>query len=381
MARVYRRSWRDRRTGEVRTAPWFSVSYLTQDGRKVDHLVRPRTTHRKIALEALHREIALGRDPAGPPFEELVGAYREYLEAHHASTLASKGAWLDWWEEEFRGRPAAAVRLADVTKRVLLLKARKLKPGTIGSYLRLLKAAYGRTLPEHELARMPVAEKSPKREVTWTADELGKVMADVPAWTRDLIGLLVLTGLRLGDALRLRWVDVHEAHLEWHQQKAGRTTAVPLSLAARRWLEGMRGGALSSKTKVQGGSPFLFPGPDGPRSRENARKYLGRARVKVGAQGKHFHDMRRTFATALHEAGVSDEQIAGLLGQKSTAVVPAYRVTRYLTLAAALERAPALLPPVLPVSETGCGIMRPNAAEAAEKQGGAEDGTGAAQLP
>ena len=59
------------------------------------------------------------------------------------------------------------------------------------------------------------------------------------------------------------------------------------------------------------------------------------ARTASGTSGT-IHDLRRTFATELHNRGVSDELIAGLLGQKTTTVVPLYRETRFEALRKAL---------------------------------------------
>jgi integrase len=358
--RVYRRRWRVRTTGELKASPFWCVSYVLPDGRKVDHLARPRTTHRKVAEEVLAREIAAGGRRRSPSADDVLEAYRKHLAAHAPSMLRAKEGWLDWWKERFGLRPADSVRRQDVSAAVLSLRGRGLRPGTVGSYERLLKSAFRRFLPEHELARLRIVDASPKRDVTWTKDELVAVISEVPPWVRDLLGLLLLTGLRLGDALKLRWAEVHDTHLEFLSQKPGRRIVVPLRADARAWLERMG----DRKTSAI----FVFPAPSGdPYSREAARKHFAAARRKLGLMSKHFHDIRRTFATALYEAGVSDEQIAGLLGQKSTTVVPLYRVAKFEPLARAAER--ALLPPVLPDLESTCENPRESAGEADQEAG------------
>jgi len=135
--------------------------------------------------------------------------------------------------------------------------------------------------------------------------------------------------MRIGDALTLQWADVGEAHVEWRQQKSRRQTAVPLSAAAVALLQEIR------LDPIPAGA-LVFPGRGGaPRSYQAVLRAFHAARAASTTTGT-IHDLRRTFATELHNRGVSDELIAGLLGQKTTAVVPGYRHTKYEALRQAL---------------------------------------------
>ncbi len=44
-----------------------------------------------------------------------------------------------------------------------------------------------------------------------TNDELGRVLRSCPEWLRPIVGLLVTTGARRGELLKVRWEDVNVA--------------------------------------------------------------------------------------------------------------------------------------------------------------------------
>ena len=100
----------------------------------------------------------------------------------------------------------------------------------------------------------------------------------------DMIRLLLLTGCRRGEIVRLRWSEVRDDTLMMADSKTG-PRRVPLNSQARRILE----------RQPRGGSPFVFPSPRDPsRSRHPDIELWYRVRKEAGIEDVRLHDLRHT---------------------------------------------------------------------------------------
>ena len=98
----------------------------------------------------------------------------------------------------------------------------------------------------------------------------------------DIIRLLLLTGCRRSEILRLRWSEVDRDRLVLADGKTG-PRIVPLNTPARRILE----------RRPRGGSPFVFPSPRDPaRPRNRNLPFWYRARREAGIEDVRLHDLR-----------------------------------------------------------------------------------------
>lgn len=96
--------------------------------------------------------------------------------------------------------------------------------------------------------------------------------------------MALASGMRAGELTGLKWVDVHEHHVELHTSKTGVGRNVPLSPVAKRLLGRMRGWD----------DVFVF-GVSSQSLSSLFRKYRDRA----GMEGFTFHDSRRNAATRI----------------------------------------------------------------------------------
>lgn len=139
-----------------------------------------------------------------------------------------------------------------------------------------------------------------------------------PINARLLISLLILTGMRLGEALSARWdyVNLDNRTIRLLDTKGGRPRVVPLSeeaCAICRELQGIRCNA------------FLFPGRgDSPMSRPS--RQIAALFAAAGLEGFWVHDLRRSFATRIAEV-LPMHAVSAILGHSSTAVTERYLVT------------------------------------------------------
>ena len=120
----------------------------------------------------------------------------------------------------------------------------------------------------------------------------------------DIIRLLLLTGCRRSEILRLRWSEVDRDRLVLADGKTG-PRIVPLNTPARRILE----------RRPRGASPFVFPSPSDPtRPRSRNLAFWYRARREACIEGVRLHDLRHTHASHAVMNGVPVPVVARLLG-------------------------------------------------------------------
>jgi len=157
-------------------------------------------------------------------------------------------------------------------------------------------------------------------------DELARFAAalgDAPLKTRLLISLLMLTGMRLGEALSARWdyVDLVSRVIRLPDTKSGRPRVIPLSAEAC---------SICQQLHELRRNAFLFPGRDaGPMSRPS--RQIEALFAAAGVEGLWVHDLRRTFATRIAEV-LPTHAVSAILGHSSTAVTERYLVATDLRL-------------------------------------------------
>ena len=130
----------------------------------------------------------------------------------------------------------------------------------------------------------------------------------------DIIRLLLLTGCRKSEILRLRWSEVHEDGLMLADAKTG-PRKVPLNSQARRILG----------CRQREGSPFVFPSPHDPsQPRGNDLKVWYRVRQEAEIEDVRLHDLRHTHASHAVMNGVPVPVVSRLLGHSSTRMTLRY---------------------------------------------------------
>ena len=144
----------------------------------------------------------------------------------------------------------------------------------------------------------------------------------------DMIRLLLLTGCRKGEILKLRWSEVNEGSLALGDSKTG-PRAVPLSAAARRILEG----------QPRGQSDFVFPSPSNPdRPRARELPLWHSLRREAGIEDVRLHDLRHSVASHAVMNGVPVPVVSRLLGHSDVRMTLRYAHLSDKDIEAAAER-------------------------------------------
>lgn len=329
------------RNGGLRT--WwvrYRVGATRREYKIGDYPIIGIADARKIASKLL-REVAEGRDPQG-----------ELDEARHGSTLEElwQRAWEEHWllhtKESTRGavdiawrihiRPALGHRVvSDITTSDLATWHAKIgakgKKGAANRALAYLSKAL--TLA----VKWDYIEASPAKGVTkfkerkmerYLTDEEYRRLLSVLKKNQDsglvnpmfvaAVLLILFTGLRKSEVVKLRWSEVylHEQELRLEDTKTGRRTVV-ISAEARGVLEGLKALGVSSA--------WVFPGERNPtRPTSGLQHAWEKLRTEAGLEGVRIHDLRHSFASIAAREGHDVLMIQKLLGHKDIATTQRY---------------------------------------------------------
>ena len=144
----------------------------------------------------------------------------------------------------------------------------------------------------------------------------------------DIIRVLLLTGCRKGEIVRLKWSEVDGGVLRLAETKTGPRT-VWLSEAARATLG----------RQPQTASPYVFPSPKDPaRPYSDELSLWYRARREAGLDDVRLHDLRHTVASQAVARGVALSTVARMLGHANPSMTLRYAHVGDREVQAAAER-------------------------------------------
>ena len=188
-------------------------------------------------------------------------------------------------------------------------------PGNANHALDLLRGIMNFAIARSHLETNPAraVERNPRQLLTrfLSREEIARLHRVLDSQTRDsrreqadIVRLLLLTGCRRSEILRLRWSEVDRDRLVFADSKTG-PRIVPLNTQARCILE----------RRPPGISPFVFPSPTDPaRPRSRNLAFWYRARREAGIEDVRLHDLRHTHASHAVMNGVPVPVVARLLG-------------------------------------------------------------------
>ena len=144
----------------------------------------------------------------------------------------------------------------------------------------------------------------------------------------DIIRLILLTGCRKGEILKLRWSEFDSDVLRLAETKTGPRTV---------WLNQAASAIVLRQPRT--GSSYVFPSPVNPaRPRLNTPALWNRARKEAGIEDVRVHDLRHTVASQAVAGGVALSTIARMLGHSDPKMTLRYAYVSDRDVEAAAER-------------------------------------------
>lgn len=263
--------------------------------------------------------------------EFLEGSFRERLKV----TVADSTRMVRWYQVNNLVEILGHHRLTDLTTAHLgdyqhQRRAQGREPRTINTELRVLRTAlnYGHTdlgLPVPPKFPLKLREGDARHAEPWTADEVRSLLSHTAAEAprlHVLVHLLVHSGLRKGEAMHLRWLDVltgtgllrvwpHGRGDAWStKSRKAREVPVPDSCLA-----------LLGEPPAPGSKAYVFR--PGAVKRGFPRKAFERAVAACGLTGGA-HKLRHTYASHFLNARPDLPLLGKILGHSTARVTELY---------------------------------------------------------
>ena len=289
---------------------------------------------RGYSLETILAEVFGEENGYKMTFRQAVADYRSHARSRkRASTLATdEYRFRVLCQASWSGRFLSEIRPADLER----WSAERLAAGTAGSTINrdlslasslfrwAARLGYATTNPVTQVEKH--SERGRARRVFLTPEEVRALVECAEPALRPILLTAVLTGMRRGELIALRWKSVDFASrliiVEAETAKTARTRAIPVTRDLEYELEALR---RFRRGDVRDGLDFVVVRSDGcPMTADALRRLFKRALDRCGAiapekRGKiTFHTLRHTCASLLQKAGVSLFEIGRILGHSST---------------------------------------------------------------
>lgn len=302
---------------------------------------------RNAELARVQKARTLGySEPTRDTFAEIIPRYLQHQKARLTPRAyeRSRGIVEEHLQSFFGPMRLSDIRRADIQK-YITERTGKVSPGSVTKELNVLKHLF-HMAQEWELVPVNVAHgiKPPRcangRVRYLQPTELHAVLAACPEWLRPIAGLLAFTGMRRGEVLGLRWLDV--------DTKGGRIMLSQTKNNDSRivWLNALASDVLNS---LKRGAPTdsIFP----PTSPERVSLEFLRTCRRIGVADFRLHDLRHTAASWLRMSGADLQDVAELLGHRDLRMTKRYSHLSPAHMSAAVKRLDVVF--ALPAAKQG----------------------------
>jgi integrase len=193
-------------------------------------------------------------------------------------------------------------------------RIKEVKPATVNRNLSLVKCMFNKAIQWGKVDRNPVREVKLLRENNTRIrflekSEIQRLIDCCSPHLKPIVILAVNTGMRRGEILNLKWIDVDfkRGLLYLIETKNNTRRETPMNETVRASL---------MKVLKHPDSPYVFCNNDG-KPYESIKTAFHTAIKRAGISDFRFHDLRHTFASHLVMLGIDLKTVQELLGHKS----------------------------------------------------------------
>jgi integrase len=307
MARVQLKYYRAKAKGKFYYYPWRPIT-----GESTPRLPgEPGSPEFNAALIEAHENRRVTNDGR---FRSLVvrfkasAEFREFAE----STRKNWGPWLDRISDHFGALRIAQFDRPDKIRKIIRKWRGKWSatPRTADYGIQVLSRVLTYGVDLGELAQNPCdgigyLYDGDRSDIIWTDSEISLLKQFLSDEQAHVVDLAALTGLRLGDLVRLSWSHISEdaIAITTGKSKYKREALIPLYDDLRALLKRIPKRATTVLTHSRG-RPWTTSGIESAIDR-------AKSSAKIG--DRHFHDLRGTAATKFYVADISIRVIAEIM--------------------------------------------------------------------
>jgi len=144
-----------------------------------------------------------------------------------------------------------------------------------------------------------------------STEEIQALLKECPAHLRDIVEIDLLTGMRRGELLSLKWSQIAGGFIYLHETKTDEARQIPIlkdleavfkRIRQYQWAKGLK-------------SEYVFCGDQGRPFKEVKRSFASACK-RAGITDFRFHDLRHTFASHYVMRGGSIKGLQRILGHK-----------------------------------------------------------------
>lgn len=346
----------------------YCISFIDAQGRRKQRKTNAHTLQQARALRAqvmqeAEKQRVLGyAPPSKDTFAEFIPRYLKHQKARITKRAYERVCGIiegkkdlaekyqkkqrsDHLKEVFGTMPLASIRRVDI-QRYVTDRSGHAAPASVAKELNVLKHML-KLAVEWELVPVNYAHgvkppKAPAGRVRYLQPtEMPMLLAACPEWLRPVVLLLVATGMRRGELLALRWLDIDRTggRILLPQTKNGEGRTVWLNQLALRVLEALPRDNARPTDRVFPPSEALTP--------ENISVSFVRACRRAKIEDFRLHDLRHTTASWLRMQGADIHVVALQLGHKDLRMAARYQHLAPNFLQEAVQRLDTVFAPQL----------------------------------
>jgi integrase len=310
--------------------PGFWGSWIDASGkRRQRKLTAPTLQQARTLLNAEKQRVDKTRTFGYvPPTDETLSAASTRFLRHQKARLTPAaykrevGIIASHLQPFFGTVKLADIRRGDV-QRYITHRSGEVSPGSIVKEVNVLKHLLSLAVEWELIPANPARGVKPPRVPAGRIrylqpTELRAALEACPEWLRPIAGLAVATGMRRGEILGLRWldVDIKGRRIMLPQTKNGDGRIVYLNTLAQEALAAVADGGTKRSDPVFSGEQM---------TPENVSLAFLRACRSVNILDFRFHDLRHTAASWMRMKGADIHTVAQILGHKDLRMAARYQ--------------------------------------------------------
>src|ERR1019366_4737142 len=296
---------------------------------------------RALRTRLINSEVGIEENTPAPSLLNFAERFRDHVRVYHAEKPETRDFYLKKLKQLLRFHGFHDINLDRIDEglieRFVVWRRESVSPTSVNHELRTLRrmlhlAREWKAIPFIPKVRLLTGER--QREFVLDHASEQRYLAAAPEPLRTLALLLLDTGLRIGEALRLVWPDIHfepamNAKYGWLHVREGKSRNARRNVPLTN-----RVAAMLADRKAMAESTWIFPGEDPRRPMlvtsfdhlhaKVCRPGRGEKRRFLFPQDFVIHGLRHTFLTRLGEAGADAFTIMKLAGHSNVTVSQKY---------------------------------------------------------